>query len=117
MPETNSNIFSKVKTLENIEDYPLWSARLKVHLLSVGLWQDKISQPTDTNESTSLLLSLVSDSFLAPIIDQPLSASLVWQTVHGLYHVSNLSTKVTSLNHLIGFQFQGTTMLSNRTML
>ena len=115
--ENKTNFLSKLKILENLEDYPLWATRLKVHLISAGLWHEKTSQPTDENATLSLLLSYVSDLFLAPLMDQPLSASLVWKTLHGLYHVSNLSTKVTSLNHLINFQFQGSTMLQNRTLL
>ena len=114
---TQKTVFDKLKTLETLDDFPIWSIRVKAHLISAGLWGEKQSQPTNSNEYNSLMLSLVSDSFLSPILDQELTTSLVWKTVHALYHVSNLSTKVTSLNQLINIHFPGPTMLENRTML
>ena len=109
--------FSKLKVIESLDDFPLWSTRVKASLLSAGFWNEKLSVPTTTNETTSLLLSIVADHFLTPLMDQNLTAPLIWTTLHSLYHVSNLSTKVTSINQLITFHFQGPTMLSNRTML
>ena len=109
--------FSKLKVIESLDNFPLWSTRVKAKLLSAGLWDEKLSVPTTTNETTSLLLSLVADHFLIPLMDQTLTAPLIWTTLNSLYHVSNLSTKVTSLNQLISFHFQGPTMLSNRSML
>ena len=109
--------FSKLKVIESLDNFPLWSTRVKANLLSAGLWDEKLSVPTTTNETTSLLLSLVADHFLIPLMDQTLTAPLIWTTLNSLYHVSNLSTKVTSLNQLISFHFQGPTMLSNRSML
>ncbi len=98
--------FSKLKVIESLDDFPLWSTRVKANLLSAGLWDEKLSVPTTTNEATSLLLSLVADQFLTPLMDQNLTAPLIWTTLNSLYHVSNLSTKVTSLNQLISFHFK-----------
>ena len=122
MAEAKSTIsksadFSKLKTIDNLDEFPLWSARLKAALISADFWHEKLSQPAETNETTSLLLTIVADNFLTPLMDQPLTAPLIWSTLHSLYHVSNLSTKVTSINQLISFHFQGPTMLANRTML
>ena len=109
--------FSKLKVIESLDDFPLWSTRLKAHLLSAGLWDEKKSQPTAGNDTTSLLLSITADHFLMPLMDQNLTAPLIWTSLYSLYHVSNLSTKVTSLNQLMSFHFQGTSMLLNRTLL
>ena len=122
MAETKPSIskladFSKLKIIENLDEFPLWSARLKAALISACFWHEKLAQPAETNETTSLLLTIVADHFLTPLMDQTLTAPLIWTTLHSLYHVSNLSTKVTSLNQLISFHFQGPTMLSNRSML
>ena len=109
--------FSKLKVIESLDDFPLWSTRLKAHLLTAGLWDEMKSQPTAGNDTTSLLLSITADHFLMPLMDQNLTAPLIWTTLYSLYHVSNLSTKVTSLNQLMSFHFQGSSMLLNRTLL
>ena len=66
--------FSKLKVIESLDDFPLWSTRLKAHLLTAGLWDEMKSQPTAGNDTTSLLLSITADHFLMPFMDQNLTA-------------------------------------------
>ena len=34
--------FSKLKVIESLDDFPLWSTRVKASLLSAGFWNEKL---------------------------------------------------------------------------
>ncbi len=120
MKPTAQNLLhsSNIKILSTRSEYNLWSIRMNAHLINLSLWDAKRMGPLDDPQTSSILISSLSDDLLTQVsFLGDLEASTIWNYLKKTFLSSDLTTRSSAFTALASWNYDAASMIDNKTLL